>query len=144
MMWGSFVATDELVMTFSTVKALVRMLKLTPGFRKNWEEVTYTASTERPIRATPLFTIYSRYIAQRLIAKDLEGMEPVFKYIEEALTGQDDDISNAAAVSFLENLLNRTPSEIAPEVLVPLLGPQSRVFCRAWDEWTGVRTPGLW
>ncbi len=137
-------STNEFVMDFSAVKALVRMLELTPGFHEEWEGVTYTSSTEYPINDCAIFTVYSHYISSRLIAKELDGMEAVFNYIEEALTGDDDEVRNSAGACFLENLVNRTPTKIDPEVWVPLLGQRSREKCRGWDEWTGVHTPGLW
>ena len=45
---------------------------------------------------------------------------------------------------FLENLMNRTPSKIDPKTFVPLLGQRSREYCKAWDEFCGTRTDGLW
>lgn len=56
----------------------------------------------------------------------------------------DEDVQTAAATCFLENLMNRTPELIDPQRFVPLLGHESKEYCRAWDEFCGVRTEGLW
>ena len=70
-------------------------------------------------------------------------LSAVFEYVESKLDDEDSEISNAATTCFLENLMNRVPETIAPAALVPLPGPKSREFCRAWDEWCGARTEGL-
>src|SRR5690606_14154954 len=47
----------------------------------------------------------------------------------------DEEINNAVCTCFLENIMNRVPEPIDPATLVHFLGPKSRDFCKAWDEW---------
>lgn len=64
----------------------------------------------------------------------------VFKLIEQFMDEGEQNIKNAVATCFLENLQNvGTP----PEKWVQYLGEKSRSFCQAWDEFTGVSTPGI-
>ena len=103
--------------------------------------------TSTPTTADSLATeslVFSDYIAQRLADPEDGGFGAVFSYVEDQLTDKDTEVGNAVATCFLENLLNRTPDVIPPGRLVPLLGPRSREFCRAWDEFCGVRTDGPW
>lgn len=51
----------------------------------------------------------------------------------------------AACTCFLENLINKaSANRIKYDRFIPYLGEKSREFCRAWDEFTGVKSPGLW
>lgn len=78
----------------------------------------------------------------------LEGPESevirAFRLIEHFLTFGDEDVDTAFTTCCLENMLNVTPSKLPAERFVPFLGPKSREYCRAWDQFTGVQTPGLW
>jgi len=67
----------------------------------------------------------------------------IFELIEHLLFFGDEDVRTAFFTCCLENILNVTPSRIPPERFVQFLGPQSRKHCRAWDDFTGVRTPAL-
>lgn len=73
------------------------------------------------------------------------NFEKVFNFIEFLMIEGDNEVKNAAATQFLENLINRTSSgELDPKKFVHLLGPKSREYCKAWDEFTDVKTEGLW
>lgn len=73
-----------------------------------------------------------------------ERRREILALAERLLEEGDEAVKDAVATCFLETLLNAASGgEIAAERFVPHLGPQSRAFCRAWDEYTDVRTPGL-
>jgi len=50
----------------------------------------------------------------------------------------------AACVCFLENLQNKAGhGRFEYSRFIPYLGEKSKEYCRAWDEFTGVKSPGL-
>ncbi|MDQ3930780.1 MAG: hypothetical protein M3328_16745 [Chloroflexota bacterium] len=123
------------------------LLELCPDFSRTWEAEAYLYTDEenRIFSFCSVFSAFSHYVATLLTSEDDEppGLVPVFQYVERCMHDRG-DVGTAAATCFLENLMNRTPSEIVPNRFVPLLGPESRYYCRAWDEFCGVRTEGLW
>ncbi len=138
--------TADLVLTFTAVQALVRMLEVVPSFREHWEEVKWVASTTYPIRTGAMFTEFALHVVPRIEQGQTDGMEQVFAFIEEAMLNEQDDWSNAAATGFLEMVSNLVPSKLAPEVVIPPMGLESRKHCRVWAEWCGAdaATLALW
>ena len=48
------------------------------------------------------------------------------------------------ATNFLEGLQNiESSGQVSASEFVPFLGSKSKEYCKAWDEFTGVKTPGL-
>lgn len=82
-------------------------------------------------------------VAERLRKGEHDGADRLFNLIERLLTEGSAEVRDAAATCFLENLTNRSDS-LDPRLYVPLMGPESRNYCRAWDDFTGVKTPGLY
>ena len=73
-----------------------------------------------------------------------KNLANVFYLIESLLVDGDNEVKNAAATCFLENLLNVSSEEkIEAKQFVPFLGKESRVYCKSWDTFTGVHTDGL-
>lgn len=71
-------------------------------------------------------------------------VEKIFLLIEFFLNEGDQHVQNALATCFLENLINDASSgRIKPESFISLLGEQSKLYCKAWDGFTGVKTKGL-
>jgi hypothetical protein len=90
-----------------------------------------------------VFSDASHVVAERFIAGDASDVPKIFPYVESVLESGTQEEQDAAATCFLENLMNRTPTKIEPKLWIPSLGPKSRLFCRAWDEFTGIRTQYL-
>lgn len=68
----------------------------------------------------------------------------IFETIEMLMTDGDEEVSTAAATGFLESLLHSASAgRIDAARFVGLLGERSRAYCREWDRFTGVDTPGL-
>lgn len=88
---------------------------------------------------------FSYYVKELLMTKqqNIPLIKDVCNYIEYLLRHGDEDVQNAAATCFLENLMNITPEQIDPKHYIPYLGPLSKEYCRAWDEFTGIKTKGL-
>lgn len=68
----------------------------------------------------------------------------LFGTVELFLTEGDEDVQDAVATCFLEDIASAVyENKVSAKLLVPLLGEESRAYCKAWDEFTGVKTPGL-
>ena len=89
------------------------------------------------------FTALTQFVTDRIEGGQTDGLEALFACLEPLVAGGG-EVGDAVATCFLENLLNVTPQRIPARVWIPLLGPASRKFCRAWDQFTGVKTEGLW
>lgn len=123
---------------------LHHLMTLWPGFTKTWEDEAYL-SVDDDGTFTPcgVFSAFTSYVTAQLRSGSLQDMPDIFQFIERCMLS-DEEVSTAAATCFLENLINRTPDPIDPASFVPLLGPESRKYCKAWDDLQGVKTPGLW
>lgn len=64
--------------------------------------------------------------------------------IERGMTNAAPSVADAVATGFLERLLSdASAGRLTFSTLAPFLGQASREYCQAWDEFTGVLTPGL-
>ena len=73
-----------------------------------------------------------------------QKIEKIFSVIEFFLNEGDNNVKDASATCFLENLLNDASSgRVKSEMFVHYLGIKSIAYCKAWDEFTAVKTKGL-
>ena len=121
------------------VKALGTFVPEFPAYW-NSEEALFHFDDESTVMG--VFSDFSSLVTERLRTNTLENPESFFAFIESVIE-QGGEAATAATTGFLENLPNQTPRTIPPDRLIPYLGPESRHFCRAWDEITGIKTPGL-
>jgi hypothetical protein len=120
------------------------LISLCPEFAAVWNrQCDLWTADDGSFTVHGVFAVFSDYIADRLGRAADPDLLRVFEYVESKVTDDNSDVDNAACTCFLENLMNRVPETIPPQHLVPFLGPKSRRFCRAWDEWCGVKTQGL-
>lgn len=77
----------------------------------------------------------------------------IYKYIDKCRTNYsgysedtaEGDFDNAICTCFLENLINRDSSGSYDfNRILPYLNAKSVEYCKEWDKFTGVRSPGLW
>jgi hypothetical protein len=75
-----------------------------------------------------------------------EGLiQTLFAFAERVLAEGTQAEQDAISTQFLENLINSGSAGCFDlDYMVPYLGPLSAAYCRAWDAFNGVRTPGLW
>ena len=71
-------------------------------------------------------------------------IKQIFDFVEFLLVHGDDLTQTAITTSFLEHLLAKDPAEIKFADFVDLMGRNAIEYCKAWDEFTGIRTKGLW
>ena len=79
--------------------------------------------------------------------QDKQALSKVFQIIEDFIVYGDEDVDYAASMGFLEDIINSSghnPEELPYSSYIPLLGTESRDFCRELDRFWGSRTPGLW
>lgn len=108
------------------------------------------------INICTIFTGLTNYVTDELIKKNIQITEEeikIYEFVEEMLERfigfpeETDEFGfySAACTCFLENLLNTASWEnIKYDRFIPYLGKRSKEYCKAWDEFTGVRSPGLW
>jgi hypothetical protein len=120
------------------------ILKKFPSFELDWK-----LHCEGPFGNIGLsmdlgeFSHYTSKLLMRNKSQDQNELKEIFNYIEYLLQFGDDEVKNAAATCFLETISNQVP-DIKPSNFVPLLGKESKEYLKAWDEFTGVKTEGLW
>jgi hypothetical protein len=61
--------------------------------------------------------------------------------LEDVLRDGDPYERDAVATGFFEALLHAWDAGVDLRAVWPELGPRSRAYCRAWNDFTGVRTP---
>ena len=129
-----------------------------PNFAKSIslkETIELSISDDGIVSACTVFTGLTRYVFNDLIKKyqaiTQEELD-IYAFVEEIRvkfshysdTTDEGDFDGAACVCFLENLQNRAGRDgFEYSRFIPYLGEKSKEFCRAWDEFTGVKSPGL-
>lgn len=106
------------------------------AYEREWEEMG------SPGLCTEM-SAFADFVKEQILTVSPPEIARLFAVIEHLLVFGDDAVQTAATTCCLENILNVTPSKVPAELYVQYLGPKSRDFCRAWDEFTGVKTPGL-
>jgi len=66
------------------------------------------------------------------------------EFVEKALHDESQAVREIIATGFLEGLMGEASAgRFDFTRLSAFLGPETKKYCRAWDEFTGARTPGL-
>ncbi|MDD9950827.1 MAG: hypothetical protein OXT67_04605 [Zetaproteobacteria bacterium] len=87
----------------------------------------------------------SSFVSEALTNHEDYNYQCFFNYIETLVTHHDEKISTASTTNFLENLINTSSSgTFDSRSFTKYLGPKSIEYCKAWDEFCGAKTPGLW
>lgn len=87
---------------------------------------------------------FSHFVIENIKEMKDGRKKEIFSLVERLLEEGDREVKDAVATCFLENLLNASSSErLSPEDFVGFLGGGAKSYCKSWDEFTGVKTPGL-
>ncbi len=115
---------------------------LVPEFDSYWnsESCHFNFGAESTVHG--LFIAFSHVVCEKLEDKSLNNAPTIFEFIERTVMSGGPS-ANAACTCFLEGILNRTPTTIEPELFVHLLGENSKKYCKAWNEFTGVDVAGI-
>jgi len=132
-------------MTISKIICIELILEKFPEFQPYWETYKQWWGSQESGFYNDI-SEFSHYVIDLLIQKNShpEKIKEIFNFVEYLIIRGDEDIKNAIHTCFLENILNQTPEKIDPNQFVPYLGHKSREYCKAWDQFTGVKTEGLW
>jgi hypothetical protein len=119
------------------------ILERVPAFRVQWQtHLDYWNGEDAGLCND--ISQFSHYVTELVVNDQLENLSEIFNLIEQLTVDGDAEVKNAIATCFLENLLNvASTGRVDARKFVNLLGPKSRAYCKAWDEFTGVRTEGL-
>lgn len=93
-----------------------------------------------------LLSILTDLVVDQFVQTEYDHCVELFELIEQFVSEGDEGVSNAACTCFIENLQNiasHDDNEFEYSHFVSLLGPESRAYAKAWDEFTGIRTDGL-
>ena len=132
-----------MILSFTSDNCMDYILTHIPGFQKSWEEhVLWWGEDQRGLGND--VAAFSRYIVNLLSSGQDVSWENVCGVIEVLLSRGDQEVRNAMATNCLENVINRvSDGGIDAKPFLARLGKESRKYCIAWDDFTGVRTPGL-
>ena len=125
-----------------------KLCALVPGFAARWEQRDDWLNPGTELCG--LFIQAQEAFSERLPVSTAEERRAVFDFIETCVSssethpGSGTALADVAAVCFLEDLINVWSDRPEVELIVPFLGPASAAFCRSYDKFTGVKTPGLW
>lgn len=119
------------------------ILNNVPEFQERWgEHLSYWDG--EPAGLCNDMAAFCSFTINQINKGQTQKLQMIFDLIEHLMVNGDQDVKNAVATCFLENLLNSVSSgKLSSLTFVPLLGPESRKHCLAWDEFTGVHTDGL-
>jgi hypothetical protein len=121
------------------------LFKVEPSYKDQYNR--YLERRNRPPTMSGDTTNFANFIVLKLNSGIYKNAANLFQSIESLLDDEtsSDEIKDAVCTCFLENLINYASNGRIPyECFVPFLGSQSRDYCKVWDEFTGVKTPGLW
>lgn len=110
-----------------------------PEFKELWESDVCGDNFGNDSTVHRVFSAFSDVVGDRLMDEKLHNTEQIFNFVESVVVDGGNP-SNAACTCFLENLINRG---VNPDFFVSFMGPESTKYCKAWDEFTGVKTRGL-
>jgi hypothetical protein len=116
---------------------------LHPSLRRRRERLAAEWFPDDP----PLSLVMGDYA--HALSEDIEQFDPptlraLFAAVEETLAAEEEPAAAAVATGFLECLQGRdSGGSFDFRRIAGFLGPSSRAYCRAWDEFTGAITPGL-
>ena len=84
----------------------------------------------------------SKDICMKLILEKFPDFQAYWEKYKQWWEGQESGLCNDMSEfsHYVSDLLAK--NNVNP--FVPYLGQESREYCKAWDQFTGVRTEGLW
>lgn len=142
----------------NTEDALKMLLERVPEFSPRWEkylqeiqaEQAKEEEEERAVRQDYAITActymveFTRHVGELIKADNFESFPRIFDFVEYLMVHGNQDVQDGVATCFLENLINTAShGKFAATSFIKFLGPESRDYCKAWDEFCGAKTEGL-
>ncbi len=139
--WLTIVIGRDIMYTKDNFVEII--LRNFPGFQISWDKhLEYWDEDTRSICID--MSHFSNYTKTLLTEGKDKNLREIFDLIENFMANGDEEIKSVTATCFLENLQNSIRDEIIIRKFVRYLGKESIEYCKAWDEFTGVKTVGLW
>ena len=131
------------IMQITSENCIEYLLHTFPGFQEEWNRHLAFWEGEKPGLCMDI-SAFATYVERVIQEDDSLQLHNIFEVVELCMCSDDEELKTAFTTCFLENLLNCFSSgKIDASVFVPLLGEKSRQYCRAWNDFTGVKTPGI-
>lgn len=119
------------------------ILDMVPEFKPAWQaHLDFWGEDEAGLSND--ISAFASFFISDVTKLSIEKRQEIFLFAEKCLKEGDAFVKDAVATCFLENLLNAVSDEtISSESFIPYLGEEAIAFCKSWDEFTGINTPGL-
>jgi len=131
----------------SEIEVINIILDKFPDFEEYWKQEVEELWGEDNPGVSADMVVFSHYIKDLIIKNnkaDEDVIEQSFILAEYLMKEGTVKVKDAVATCFLENLINAVAWERIPaSSFIHLLGKESKKYCKAWDEFTGVKTEGL-
>lgn len=116
------------------------ILEQVPAFQECWEmHLSYWGGEDAGLCND--MAAFSHYVVDLIGSGHLGSLDVIFDLVERFLQEGDQEVQDAVATCFLENLLNASSAgKVDISRFFSLLGIESRAYCRAWNRYTGVHT----
>jgi len=127
------------------VEAAVDALVTTADFfRAAYKQLVEEWSPDAP-PVTIIFSSLGRSFCSHSSMSSKLALMNICAVIEELMSRGDDAVQDAVATGMLEAMLAESSAgRFDMSTLTPFLGTHTKAYCRAWDEFTGIHTPGLY
>ncbi len=127
-----------------TDDAIQRMIRSSDHMKNAYGPIVAYWSPETP-PITCVFEEFGSCLCTHAVSMDRSELANVLSTIEELLVHGTQSVKEAVATGALECILHTADTDAFDiAILLPFLGRESKEYCRAWDEFTGVKTKGLW
>jgi hypothetical protein len=126
-----------------TAEDCIKLIKQNfPDFIPYWEDYIRDFGEDNGLIVQML--PFGKYTIEIINSENYIHLKRIFDFVEYLICEGDDYVQTALTTSYLEYLMSKDPDEIQFSKFAKYLGENSIEYCRAWDEFTGVRTKGLW
>jgi hypothetical protein len=113
-----------------------------PKFCSYWD--MYIQDFGADLGLTIQMLSFGRYVLDVIKSNNEDEIIRVFEFVEFLFLNGDETVQNAVATGFLEYLMNKSPEEVKFSTFYKYMGENAIGYCRAWDEFNGAKTEGLW
>jgi hypothetical protein len=115
-----------------------------PDLNKTWDDYRDFWDVD-PSTGYHYMTAFTFYVIEVMREnKNDTLLKDIFNFAELLMVDGSPEVNEAVATCFLENLINNAAGGRISTSFVFLLGPESKAYCRGWDEFCGDKTEGLW
>ena len=128
-------------MPYSLTDATTKLAQSDPAFASIHRRFAEDLAPNDPPMVI-VFAFYGRQFAQSVTRG--ANMVSILQLIEDLMQNGTEDVKNAVATGFWEAILaEASAGRFDFRSIIRQAGSASLDYCRAWDGFTGVRTPGL-